>query len=107
MTKILNSMSQATKNNVQSTLPVVFVKVKGNQLANFKKDEYIWYSYFEKILNITIAFIQVEKADAPNEKKLFEDSTKIYLTNQGLQVLSTEYHDNASTLEKYLKITNK
>ena len=105
--KILSSMYQVTKNNDPSTLPVVFAKVKGNQSAILKKDEYIWYSHFEKILNLTVVFVQVEKASGPSDKKLFEDSMRIYFTNQGLSVLSVEYHDNASTLEKYLKIDGK
>jgi len=96
-------MSQATSNhNNPADLPIVFAKVQGNHVNELKKDEYIWHSQYEKILRITVVFIQVEEATSPEDKILFEKSTKIYLEDMGLKVLSTKYHDNASTLKQYL-----
>ena len=96
-------MSQATQNNSDpAKQPLVFAKVQGNQVNLLTKDEYIWHSQYEKILNITVVFIPVEKATAPEDRTLFEKSTKIYLRNKGFKVQSTVYHDDASTLKQYL-----
>ena len=98
-----NSTSQVTPNPADpAKQPMVFAKVQGNHVDELRKDEYIWHSQFEKILNITVVFIPVEKATAPTDKSLFERSTKIYLRNKGLKVQSTTYHDDASTLKQYL-----
>lgn len=97
-------MYQATPSNDPAKLPIVFAKLQGNQVTKLKKDEYIWHSQYEKILNITVVFIQVEVASTPEDKVLFEKSTNIYLKNKGFKVLSTVYHDDSSTLKQYLTI---
>lgn len=95
-------MYQDTKSNKPEDLPIVFAKVHGNQTSKLKKDEYIWHSQYERILNLTVIFIQVEKADSEADKRLFEKSTKIYLTDAGFKVLDTAYHADSSTLKRYL-----
>jgi hypothetical protein len=95
-------MYQAIKSNDPSKLPIIFAKLQGNQVSKLKKDEYIWHSQYEKILNLTVVFIQVESASSPEDKALFEKSTNIYLRNKGFKVLSTVYHDDSSTLKQYL-----
>jgi len=92
------------KNNTPEALPVVFLKVKGNHAKELRKDEYIWYTHYEKILGITVVFIQVDEADNPQDKKLFKDATSIYLKKKGLVVRDAEYHDDALALKKYLKL---
>jgi len=95
-------MYQAISSNNPANLPIVFAKLQGNHVAKLKKDEYIWHSQYEKILNITVVFIQVESASTTEDKSLFEKSTDIYLKNKGFKVLSTVYHDDSSTLKRYL-----
>ena len=92
------------KNSKSESLPVVFLKVKGNHAKELRKDEYIWYAHYEKILGVTVVFIQVEPADNPKEKKLFTDVTSLYLKKKGLVVRDAEYHDDALALKKYLKL---
>jgi hypothetical protein len=95
-------MSQVIPSSDPSKQPLVFAKVQGNQVDAMKKDEFIWHSQFEKILNITVVFIPVEEATSESDKSLFEKSTKIYLKNKGFKVTSTVYHNDASTLKQYL-----
>ena len=95
-------MFQATPNLDPSKLPIIFAKVAGNQTDRLRKDEYIWHCQYEKILNITVVFIQVEQATDPDDKSLFEKSTRIYLEHAGFKVMSTKYYDDASTLKQYL-----
>jgi len=95
-------MYQVTSSNDPAKLPIVFAKLQGNHVAELKKDEYIWHSQYEKILNLTVVFIQVETASSPEDKALFEKSTKLYLQNKGFKVISTVYHDDSSTLKQYL-----
>lgn len=94
-------MSPDTKSNPEQQ-PLVFVKIKGNKVAELKKDEFIWHSQYESILKITVAFVAVEQAIEPSDAKLFEKSIKFYLTDKGFSVLGTTYYDNASTLKQYL-----
>lgn len=95
-------MYQVTTNNDPSKLPIIFAKIRGNHVAKLKKDEYIWHTQYEKILNITVVFFQIEKASSDDDKKLFEKSTSIYLKNEGFDVISSAYHDDASKLKQYL-----
>ena len=95
-------MFQDTSKNDPTTLPIVFAKVQGNHVTDLKKDEFVWHCQFEQILKITVVFIQVESAETPEERKLFEKSTAIYLKNKGFKVLSTVYHKDATTLKQYL-----
>jgi cytochrome oxidase Cu insertion factor (SCO1/SenC/PrrC family) len=94
-------MYQDTKSNPEQQ-PLVFAKIKGNKTAELKKDEFIWHAQYESILKITVAFVAVEKAAAPEDNKLFENSIKYYLINKGFKVISTVYYDDASTLKRYL-----
>lgn len=95
-------MYQDTKNTESSKLPLVLLKLKGNQVNKLKKDEFIWHCIFEDILRITIAFISVEKSTEVDDEKLFEKSTTMYLKDAGFNVISAKYYDNADTLKEYL-----
>ena len=88
--------------NDPEKLPIIFAKIQGNRTADLKKDSLIWHSQYEKILKMTVAFIQVEQAVSQADRALFEKSTKIYLTDGGFKVISTKYYDNAETLKQYL-----
>ena len=94
-------MYQDTKSKPELQ-PLVFAKIKGNKVTDLKKDEYIWHAQYESILKITVAFVPVESATTDEDKRQFETAIKIYLTKKGFNVLSTVYHDNASTLKQYL-----
>jgi hypothetical protein len=94
-------MYQTTQND-QSKLPTVFAKIKGNHVAQLKKDDLIWHSQYESILRITVVFLQVEKANSQEERELFEKAVKIYLKDKGFDVMSTKYYDDATTLKQYL-----
>jgi hypothetical protein len=96
-------MSQIIKDSPEYK-PIILAKVKGNQAAELKKDDLIWYSVYEPLLKLTVVFIPVEKATSDADKKLFEKSTKIYLQNKKMNVISTQYHDTAEKLKQYLTL---
>lgn len=84
-------------------LPTVVAKVHGNHVDALKKDDLIWHAVYEKILRLTVVFIQVEEASNDADKALFENSINIYLTNKGLKVESTKYYADSTLLKEYIK----
>ena len=95
-------MYQDMSNEEKEKLPIVYAKVKGNQVELLKKDEYIWDCRYEKILRKTVVFIPVEQADNDSDIKLFEKSTRMYLADKGCKVESTQYFPNSNILKEYL-----
>lgn len=101
-------MSQAIKKTPLPSpeeLPTVVAKVHGNHVDELKKDDLVWHAVYEKILRLTVVFIQVEEASNDSDKALFEKSINIYLTNKGLKVEGTKYYADASLLKEYIKQT--